>query len=61
MKRIFPITCSICGWCYEVDLDKVEGGKLTPAEPVTIIEKHLKDIHGAEPITGMRRKPRLIN
>jgi hypothetical protein len=59
--RIGLISCAVCGWTYEVDLNKVESGELRPEEPVRIIEKHLKEEHNAEPTTAMRKKPRLIN
>ena len=59
--RVGLINCTICGWTYEIDLDKVEKGQLKAEEPVAVIEKHLREEHNAEPTTAIRKKPTLIN
>ena len=61
MQRIILITCEVCNLEWEIDLDEIEAGKLTPAEPIRMIEKHLEEEHGVDPVMAMKRKPSVIN
>lgn len=61
IAHFYSITCTVCGWHLDVDLDAIESGKLKPAEPVSLIEKHLKEVHNAEPRIAMRKKSKMIN
>lgn len=60
-SKIGLIQCSVCGWSYEIDMNKVEAGELRAQDAIAVIEKHLREEHNAEPTTAIRKKPTLVN